>query len=174
MNKSLVLNRIKEHYGFKSDAEFARFLDITPQNLSNWYTRNTFDVERIYTKCEEINPEWLLSGKGNMLKEAQDTTTPTPETQSEESSQELLEAKNKIIALQEEKIKLMEKLQTIDDTPAIRKLLKNKEEIKELEKKLKEVLGNQKVIMQALGNLLLDESERKLKKEKESEKTQRI
>jgi len=61
-DKTLILNRIKSHYGFKSDAEFARFLGIKPNSLSNWYTRNTIDYDLVFSKCEDINLEWLLSG----------------------------------------------------------------------------------------------------------------
>lgn len=68
MDKTLIINKIKEHYKFKSDSEFARYLDITPQVLSNWKTRNTFDPSLVYTKCLDINPEWLLTGKGEMLR----------------------------------------------------------------------------------------------------------
>ena len=69
MDKTLMLNRIKKQFKFSSDAEFARFLEIKPQVLSNWKARNTFDPELIYTKCLELNSEWLLTGEGNMLKE---------------------------------------------------------------------------------------------------------
>ncbi len=70
MDKSLIINKIIEHYNFKSDAEFARFLEIKPQTLSNWKARNTYDAELIYTKCVELNPEWLITSgeKGEMLK----------------------------------------------------------------------------------------------------------
>ncbi len=71
MDKVLILNTIKEYKNFKSDAEFARFLGIPPQNLSKWKARNTYDVELIYTKCPEINPEWLLTGQGETLKSNQ-------------------------------------------------------------------------------------------------------
>lgn len=64
MDKSLILNELKKQYKFSSNAEFAAFLGITPQNLSNWYARNTIDYELIYTKCEGINGDWLLSGLG--------------------------------------------------------------------------------------------------------------
>lgn len=68
MDKLLILNQIQEHYGFKKDIKFAEFLGIPAQNLSKWKNRGTYDAELIYTKCTEINPEWLLTGKGNMLK----------------------------------------------------------------------------------------------------------
>lgn len=78
MDKRLMLNEIKKYYKFKSDAEFAMHLGITPQNLSNWKARNTFDAELIYTKCEELNPKWLLTGKGEMLKTENKDGPPDP------------------------------------------------------------------------------------------------
>ncbi len=71
MDKSLILNEIKLHYGFKKDTDFADYLGITSQVLSNWKTRNTFDYDVIYTKCLNINPHWLFTGEGNMLKNEQ-------------------------------------------------------------------------------------------------------
>lgn len=68
IDKSLILNRIKLHYGFKNDYQFAEFLDIKPPTLANWHSRNTFDLERIFSKCKDIDANWLLSGEGNMLK----------------------------------------------------------------------------------------------------------
>lgn len=68
MDKLLILNKIQEHYNFKKDAQFAEYLGIPAQNLSKWKLRNTFDAELIYTKCTQINPEWLLTGHGYMLK----------------------------------------------------------------------------------------------------------
>lgn len=67
-DKSLILNQIKNHLGFDKDSDFARFLGIKPQTLSTWHTRNTFDIELLYAKCEQIDANWLLDGKGPMLK----------------------------------------------------------------------------------------------------------
>ncbi len=74
INKSLILNDIKRYKKFNSDAEFARFLEIKPQTLASWHSRNTFDIELLYAKCEDLNPEWLLTGKGKMLKEVMSIT----------------------------------------------------------------------------------------------------
>ena len=68
MDKSLILKKIESHYNFKNSAEFASFLGITPQRLSNWKSRNTYDPELLYTKCLGLNPEWLLTGEGAMFK----------------------------------------------------------------------------------------------------------
>lgn len=66
--KGEMLDAIKAHLGLPKNADFARFLGVSSQAVSNWYARNTFDAELLYTKCEFINADWLLSGKGEMLK----------------------------------------------------------------------------------------------------------
>jgi len=68
MSKSLILNKIKKHYKFKTDAEFARFLEIKPQTLSSWYSRDTMDYELLSAKCVGIDANFLLTGTGEMLK----------------------------------------------------------------------------------------------------------
>lgn len=78
IDKALILNRIKNHYGIVKDADFAKFLEITPQVLSNWKSRSTFDPVIIYTKCLDIDPGWLLTGEGEMLKQGKKNDyTPT-------------------------------------------------------------------------------------------------
>lgn len=79
MDKSLILNEIKKHLGYKKDADFARFLGISPQTLSSWYTRNTFDIELLYAKCVDINAHWLLTGKGPMLRNDLSVAQPASE-----------------------------------------------------------------------------------------------
>ncbi|GIZ16364.1 helix-turn-helix domain containing protein [Capnocytophaga catalasegens] len=83
MDKTLILNKIIEYKKFKSDAEFARFLEIPAQNLSKWKSRNTYDVELLYTKCPELNPEWLLIGKEPMLKNEQNQPSVGPANDNE-------------------------------------------------------------------------------------------
>lgn len=65
-----MLDRIKENYRFQTDVEFAKFLGITPQTLSNWKSRNSFDAQLLYNKCPELNPSWLLCGKEPMITES--------------------------------------------------------------------------------------------------------
>lgn len=69
ISKGEMLDSIKSHLSISKNADFARFLGISSQAVSNWYTRNTFDAELLYTKCDFINPAWLLTGKGSMLKD---------------------------------------------------------------------------------------------------------
>ncbi len=68
MDKSLILNEIKKKENISTNKEFAEFLGIKATTLSMWHKRNTFDIELIFKKCEYLNPEWLLTGKGAMLK----------------------------------------------------------------------------------------------------------
>jgi len=100
MDKSLILSRIKLAYSLKNDAELARFLEIQRNTLSNWYSRNTIDYDKVFLKCELLNFEWLLTGQGEMLK-----NTPAPEPTPQESHA----GSDRYTALLEDKIALLEK-----------------------------------------------------------------
>lgn len=68
VNKSLILEELKRHYGYRSDSDFAAFLGIKPQTLSSWHKRNTFDTELLYAKCVNVDANFLLTGAGNVEK----------------------------------------------------------------------------------------------------------
>lgn len=76
MDKTWILNELKKYYKLSSNAEFSRFLGISPQTLSNWYGRNTLDYELIYTKCVDVSGDWLLTGQGEMLRQLGQVTAP--------------------------------------------------------------------------------------------------
>lgn len=67
INKAEVLNRIKEYFGLKTNAKLATFLGIAPTTLSSWYSRETFDLDVIYSKCVDVNLDWLLTGRTSMV-----------------------------------------------------------------------------------------------------------
>lgn len=69
LSKSEMLDAIKKHLNMQKNTELARFLGISSQAVSNWYSRNTFDAELLYTKCGFLNADWLLSCSGEMLKQ---------------------------------------------------------------------------------------------------------
>lgn len=79
MDKSLILNEIKKLHGIKSDAKFADILGISPQNLRNWRTRNTYDPNLLLVRFTNVNAEWLLTGEGEPLKT--DTSTAIAKTE---------------------------------------------------------------------------------------------
>lgn len=68
MDKTLILNKIINHLFDGSKSKFAKKLGITPQTVSSWLSRNTFDIELIYAKCEILSADWLLTGAGSMFK----------------------------------------------------------------------------------------------------------
>lgn len=68
MDKNLMLKQLIDHYSGGSNKKFAELLGVKPQTISTWTTRNTFDVDLIYSKCENISAEWLLGGTGDMIK----------------------------------------------------------------------------------------------------------
>jgi hypothetical protein len=86
-DKSLILNQIKNHLGIESEAAFARFLGITPQTLNNWHKRDTFDLATVYTKCLCLEPHWLITGEGEMIKK-RDENGFTPGLTLDKDSQE--------------------------------------------------------------------------------------
>lgn len=63
LDKNAVLDRIKDFYSLEKRADLARFLGIAPNTLTNWYIRDTFDLDIIYTKCVDIDYNWLFSGE---------------------------------------------------------------------------------------------------------------
>ena len=80
MDISFIINEIKLYLGIKTDSEFADFLGIKQPTISTWRKRNTIDYKLIITKCNNIDANWLLTGQGEMLKNA-----PIPEPAPQES-----------------------------------------------------------------------------------------
>lgn len=68
MTKKQRLEALIEHYSSGSKSQFARKLGVTAQGISTWLARNTFDIDLVYSKCEDVSPEWLLTGRGEMLR----------------------------------------------------------------------------------------------------------
>lgn len=71
MDKTLMLEQLINHYTDGNKANFAAMVGITPQLLSNWIKRNTFDAEQLYNGCKGISADWLLSGDGEMIRDTQ-------------------------------------------------------------------------------------------------------
>lgn len=67
MDKKSMLEAMISHYTNGNKAKFAGLLGVSPQTISAWGSRNTFDHELIYTKCRDVSADWLLTGEGSML-----------------------------------------------------------------------------------------------------------
>ncbi|CAA0211327.1 helix-turn-helix domain-containing protein [Tenacibaculum maritimum] len=68
MNKAQIINEIKSYLKIGTDTEFANFLGVKQPTISTWRKRNTIDYDLIIAKCNKIDANWLLTGKGSMLK----------------------------------------------------------------------------------------------------------
>lgn len=68
LEKKDILIALIAHYTNGNKAQFAAKLGVTPQAISTWISRNTFDADRIFANCESISAEWLLTGSGSMLR----------------------------------------------------------------------------------------------------------
>lgn len=77
LDKNAVLDRIKQRYKLKGNADLARFLGVSPNTITNWYSRKSFDIDAIYTNCVDCNFQWLLTGEGSMHR-TNDASTPEP------------------------------------------------------------------------------------------------
>lgn len=91
MEKSERLNLLIKHYANGNKSQFAKQLDMTPQGINTWISRNTYDIELIYSKCDGISADWLISGQGNMLK---NEPTHTIEKYQYRSDSEIIEIEN--------------------------------------------------------------------------------
>ena len=69
MEKKDILESLVNYYTNGNKAKFAAKLGIKPQTINTWLGRNSFDIELIYSKCEYLSGDWLLSGgEGEMLR----------------------------------------------------------------------------------------------------------
>ncbi len=68
MDKKNRLQSIIDYYSHGKPSVFAGFLGVAPSTISSWLSRDTLDYDLVFAKCENISPEWLLTGKGEMLK----------------------------------------------------------------------------------------------------------
>lgn len=69
-----IIDRAKKSLNLSSDNELAERLNVSKATLSNWKNRNSLDFPLLFSICEHVNYNWLLTGKGDMLK----NDTPPP------------------------------------------------------------------------------------------------
>lgn len=68
MDKSVMIENLVNYFTDGNKAKFASSLGISPQTLSKWISRSTFDAELIYSVYPQVSSNWLLTGKGEMIK----------------------------------------------------------------------------------------------------------
>lgn len=74
---SLNISKIMSEKNISSDADFARKVGVTPQTVSKWKARNTYDVTKIANTFPDVSLSWLLTGEGPMLTTADESAPAT-------------------------------------------------------------------------------------------------
>lgn len=69
--KKQILEELINTYTKGNKSQFANKLGVKPQTINTWLARNSFDVDLIYSKCENVSGDWLLTGEGPMLTSAE-------------------------------------------------------------------------------------------------------
>lgn len=69
MDKRNILENLINHFAGGNKALFARQIGESPQTISAWIRRGSFNVESIYKVYTDVNPHWLLTGEGEMMKD---------------------------------------------------------------------------------------------------------
>ena len=76
MTKKERLEALIAHYSDGKPTQFAKYIGVAPSTISTWLARDSFDYDLLFAKCENISPEWLFTGNGDMLKTT-DESEPT-------------------------------------------------------------------------------------------------
>ena len=59
-----ILNRLKLALSLGTDSELASLLGVKKATLSNWRNRNSIDFPLVFSVCEQVNIDWLVTGRG--------------------------------------------------------------------------------------------------------------
>lgn len=62
------LTALINYFSEGNKSAFARMIGTRPQTINTWLARDTFDMELIYSKCDSVSGDWLISGNGDMIK----------------------------------------------------------------------------------------------------------
>ena len=116
MSKKLILKKIMSHLNIHKDYLFADFLGISQSTLANWFKRDVINYELIISKCDFLDANWLLTGKGSMLKSSapdfavvNEPETPYYTNTATNTVAKTDKLQEKIIALQEKLIEARDK-----------------------------------------------------------------
>lgn len=118
--KTNIHTRLVQFIAYKkmSNTDFGVGFRASRQEVSNWCKGTKMNVYRIGDMLEaypELNGHWFLSGEGKMLKNSKEQEpdpiyfSPDVKKIIDEKDKEILRLNSKVIKLQEEKIKLLEK-----------------------------------------------------------------
>ncbi len=64
-NVADIVKRAKLAMGFRRDSELAAYLGVSRSTLSNWVARNSIDFPLVLGRLNQVDYNWLLTGKGS-------------------------------------------------------------------------------------------------------------
>lgn len=100
-----MIEALVNYYADGNQALFAAKLGVPAQNVNAWIKRKTFNAELIYSKCDGVSADWLLSGEGEMLKKQHNV-----DTSLKYSDKELIELCKLLVANFQQRDDVMNKL----------------------------------------------------------------
>lgn len=71
-----IIKRAKIALNATSDTQLADILGVKKSTLSNWKARNSIDFNALFSKCGQIDYNWLITGEGEMLRTASTEVAP--------------------------------------------------------------------------------------------------
>lgn len=67
-----IIQRAKKALNLKNDKDLSILLGVSKSTLSNWNNNSrSIDYPLLFSKCEHINFDWLLTGEGEMLRKTE-------------------------------------------------------------------------------------------------------
>ena len=105
-----ILDRLKLALSVGTDTELAGLLGIKKATLSNWRNRNSIDFPLVFSVCEQVNIDWLVTGRGVPTLTGEEQTTSGPNTTIDHENQYL----DRIVSQAEEIGRLKERIAQLE------------------------------------------------------------
>ncbi|MBR6640460.1 MAG: LexA family transcriptional regulator [Muribaculaceae bacterium] len=68
-SKKDIVNRLRQVVNAENNSDLANKLGVRKSTISNWINRDSIDYDLVFSFCEHVNLDWLLTGRGEMLKQ---------------------------------------------------------------------------------------------------------
>ncbi len=99
-----ILGRLKVALNATTDTELAEALGVRQNTISTWKTRGSLDFPLIISKCDNIDLNWLFTGRGNMVRDEQSDSSQSQTVIHERDPRDI-----QLIATQEDLIKALKR-----------------------------------------------------------------